>query len=183
MDEHAAKLNPADEGATIAAPGLEVSVDRQSALASLRYFDGGGDFAAMVRDVTGIGLPGVGEAVAVPGIANCVLAWRSPTETVLIADRGDVIEKFIARAAPVSDGCVIDQTGGIVMLRLRGERVRGLLRAIGGNASMPGQGEARGSRIAELPVLAVGLRAQEIVLLVERPYAAHLLGWLRACAG
>lgn len=170
-------------GETIAVPGLYVTLDRQSQLASLRYFDGAGGFAAVVREVTGIELPGVGQAVVVPGPAECVLAWRSPTEAVLIADGCDIIEKLKVRAAAVSDGCVVEQTGGIGMLRLCGERVPGLLHGIGGNASMPRLGESRVSRIAELPVLALQVRQEEILLLAERPYTTHLLGWIRACAG
>jgi hypothetical protein len=44
---------------------------------------------------------------------------------------------------------------------------------------MPAVGEALTSRLAELTVTALRVQEQEIVLLVDRLYADHLLAWIR----
>jgi len=44
-------------------------------------------------------------------------------------------------------------------------------------ASAPG--EARRSRLADVPVLALAVRAGETLLVVDRGYAAHLMAWIR----
>jgi hypothetical protein len=43
-------------------------------------------------------------------------------------------------------------------------------------------GEALTSRLAELAVLALCVRAGEILLLVDRVYADHLWAWIRESA-
>jgi hypothetical protein len=181
MADHAPTVDPADGGAAIEAPGLKVTPGRNVRLASLRYFDVAGDFAAVIRAIAGVELPDVGQALTARADDRSLLAWRNPTETVLITTGGALIDELQRRAAAVTDGCVVEQTGGVAVLSLFGERVARLFHGIGGNASMPRLGEARAGRVAELPVLALCVRQQEILLLVERPYEAHLLGWMRAC--
>ena len=48
-----------------------------------------------------------------------------------------------------------------------------------GTASIPRPGEARRSRMADVPVLALSLRAGETLLVVDRVYADHLCAWIR----
>jgi sarcosine oxidase gamma subunit len=63
-------------------------------------------------------------------------------------------------------------------LRLRGAKVRDLLLRLGASASVPGVGEARSSRVADLHVLIISLEADDWILMVERVYVAHLLEWI-----
>ena len=70
-------------------------------------------------------------------------------------------------------------TGGLQVLRLTGDRIADLLCRLGGTACVPGAGEARRSRLADVPVLALCVRAGETLLVVDRGYAEHLLLWIR----
>jgi sarcosine oxidase gamma subunit len=84
-----------------------------------------------------------------------------------------------AFAADRSDGCLVDQTGGILTLLVAGDRAPDLLSRLGSVDSIPALGEARTSRLAELSVMSLCTRPGEIMLLVERVYARHLFGWIR----
>jgi hypothetical protein len=64
-------------------------------------------------------------------------------------------------------------------VRLTGLGIANLLCRLGGTASVPAPGEARGSRIADVPVLAISVRAGETLLVVDRVYLPHLLAWIR----
>ena len=70
-------------------------------------------------------------------------------------------------------------SGGLEVLRVTGERLAELLSCLGGTASVPRPGEARRSRVADVPVLALSVRPGEALLLVDRAYAEHLMGWIR----
>jgi hypothetical protein len=93
---------------------------------------------------------------------------------------------------------MVNQTGGIQVLRVQGPRAADLMVRLGAptaapaaapaaaraaaHVTMPSPGEARSSRLAELQVLTACVHAGELLLLVERVYADHLLGWIRATA-
>jgi sarcosine oxidase gamma subunit len=85
-------------------------------------------------------------------------------------------------AADRSAGCFVDQTGGILAWQISGARARDVLERIGSAASIAAPGEARTGRFAELPVLTLSVRAGEFVLLVERVYSEHLVGWISETA-
>jgi len=74
---------------------------------------------------------------------------------------------------------VVDLTGGVRIVRLTGVRIAELLCRLGGAASVPAAGEARRSRLADVPVLALAVRGGETFLLVDRAYLPHLLAWVR----
>jgi hypothetical protein len=115
--------------------------------------------------------------------AELVLAWRGPTETLLVTANGDAFAAVIRGIEQnTTAGCVVDQTGGFWAWCLSGPRAGDLLLRLGGNASVPSLYEARLSRLAEVPVLAMSLLADQIVLIVERIYSNHLMGWLRETA-
>ena len=59
-------------------------------------------------------------------------------------------------------------------------RVAELLVRLGSTASLPAQGEARRSRMADVPVLAIALEAGRVQLVLDRTYSEHLLGWIEA---
>ena len=163
-------------------PDLAVHLDESLQLATVRYFSVDGAFAAAVREATGVTLP---ETQAASGTVDgqMIFAWRSPTETLCLAQSAAPLAALAARLGAASDGCLIDLTGGLKVLRVQGARVGALLRRLGGTASVPRAGESRRSRLAEVPVQTIGLPATpgsaEVLLIVDRAYAPHLLGWIR----
>ena len=74
---------------------------------------------------------------------------------------------------------MVELTGGVRIVRLTGLRIAELLCRLGGTPSVSAPGEARRSRLADVPVLALSLRAGETLLLVDRAYLPHLLAWIR----
>jgi len=158
--------------------GLNVDLLETAYCASLRYFSATGAFAEAVRAGCGVLLPGPGRAVSTPG-GDMVLAWRSPTETVLLAAAASGLDALGACVAAATDGCLIELTGALKVLDLSGERIAQLLCRLGGSGCVPQPGEARRGRLADVPVLALSLQTYEVQLLVERPYLPHLLNWVR----
>jgi sarcosine oxidase gamma subunit len=77
---------------------------------------------------------------------------------------------------------MVDQTGGLCAVRVSGSRAGDMLLRLGSSASSPAVGEARSSRLADLQVLALCVQPGTLILLVERVYLAHLLGWMSATA-
>jgi heterotetrameric sarcosine oxidase gamma subunit len=159
--------------------GVSLAVDEAAGVAALRYFARDGDFARAVREVTGADLP--------PTLAACegwegtvMLAWRSPTETLCVTGSGERLQALATRLAAAQDGQLVDLSGGLKVVRLSGERIADLLCRLGGTASVPPVGEARRSRLADVPVLAFSVRADETRLIVDRSYLPHLLAWSRA---
>ncbi|MGC2033499.1 MAG: hypothetical protein WA642_26015, partial [Steroidobacteraceae bacterium] len=67
----------------------------------------------------------------------------------------------------------------ICVLRVQGPRAGELLQRLGAVTAIPGLGEARGSRLAEVHVLTACVQRAEYLLFVERVYAAHLIEWIR----
>ena len=176
------------------ADGLSVRWDHGLSVASLRYFDPAGLFAAEVGKVLGGPLPEplrahrrvlvtAGEGANAEGASSAgselVLAWRSPTETLLVAADAGCLAAVDRFAANRSDGCLVDQTGGILTLVVAGARAPDLLTRLGSTDAVPALGEARTSRVAELSVMSLCTRPGEILLLVERVYVRHVFGWIR----
>ena len=156
---------------------LDVRVDETLQAGTLRYFAGDGAFAAAVREASGVALPEVLRATSARG-GELILAWRSPTETLLLAGE-PALSELEARVAQAADGCLVNLTGGLKVLRVTGEGIADLLCRLGGTGSIPQPGEARRSRMADVPVLVLSVRPGEALLLVDRAYAEHLMGWIR----
>ena len=171
MDEH----RPDER---IVSADLVASVERAMAVAALRYFDRAGSFADALRAATRVTLPEPLEARE-SADAQLILAWRSPTETLCITRSAARLAELIARLTPAVDGCVVELTGGLRIVRLTGLRTADLLCRLGGTASVPAIGAACRSRMADVPVLALSVRAGETLLLVDRGYLPHLLAWIR----
>lgn len=108
-----------------------------------------------------------------------LLAWRSPTETMILTTDAAVLDALAARLADATDACLVDQSGGIWVLRLTGSRVADVLLRLGSTTVIPAVGQALTGRLAELTVTAVAVQEGEILLLMDRFYADHLLGWIR----
>jgi sarcosine oxidase gamma subunit len=177
--------DPLGKSAAIEIDGLSVSADRGVQTASLRYFHHAGRFAAAVREAVGRALPEPLRAFRVGNAtqgAYVMLAWRSPTETLLLSNERAAFDEIEQQLAAAPDGCMVNQTGGISVLRVHGEKAGDLLLRLGAATSVPNVGEARSGRLAELPVLTACVWPKEYLLLVERVYAPHLLEWIGATA-
>jgi heterotetrameric sarcosine oxidase gamma subunit len=156
--------------------GVSVRVEENTPAAALRYFATGGEFAAAAA-AAGAPLPA---ALAARDTGReLVLAWRSPTETLCLAHSATRLAQLLQALEGVPGGCCVELTGALTLVRLNGGRAADLLARIGSAASCPAAGEARRSRMADVPVLALCVHAPEVVLVVERGYAEHLLGWIR----
>jgi sarcosine oxidase gamma subunit len=168
-----------DESMEVAIEGLRVDDEHAVRIAALRYFDPAGDFAAAVREAIGAPLP---EPSGATLAAQFILAWRSPTETLLVcSDTADfaALERRLARAV---DGCMVELSSAMWMFRVQGARAGDLLLRLGAATALPGLGEALTGRLAELKVLTICIQAGEFLLLVDRVYAAHLREWIAVTA-
>jgi heterotetrameric sarcosine oxidase gamma subunit len=171
--------------ASIDGPELQVEFQPQWHAASLRHFERDGAFVGLVHDVTGLSVPNDLGAVCGGNVANgavTVLAWRGPTETTLLTRDETVLESLQRAAAELSDGCLVDQRGGLLVMRARGDSVAALVARKAGHGAMPAIGEARRARFAEVPVLIIKLRAEETLLVVDRVYAPHVMASIRVSA-
>jgi heterotetrameric sarcosine oxidase gamma subunit len=170
--------------ASIDTPELAMSLDRRMQVASLRYFDVQGAFSRAIEASMGVPLPAPLRATSASPqtAAEAVLAWRSPTETLLLCSEPGFIAALGAQTASMTDGCLVDQSGGALVFRLRGKRIRDLFQRIAGQGTLPALGEARSSRLADVPVLVMQVRSDEILLMVDRQYAEHMVGWIGASA-
>lgn len=171
--------------AAIAVDGLSVNEVRGLQIASLRYFDCAGSFAARVRESVGRSLPEPMRALQVDWTtegAQLILLWRSPTETILLCSDRVAFAEIERQLAADAHGCMVDQTGGVYVLRVQGPRARDLLVRLGATTAIPALGEARSGRLAELQVLAACVQAGEFLLLAEQVYANHLREWIEATA-
>ena len=160
----------------IASADLVACVEETMQVATLRYFTREGSFADTVRTATGMALPAVREAHEE---AQLILAWRSPTETLCVTRSPTRLAEIAASLAACADGCLVELTGGLRIVRLTGLRSADLLCRLGGTASVPATGEARRSRLADVPVLALSVRAGETLLVIDRAWLDHLLAWIR----
>jgi heterotetrameric sarcosine oxidase gamma subunit len=172
------------ELAPIEVAGLRVVFEPRLHVASLRYFDRQGAFASVLHEVTGLTLPDNLQALS--SAANqareaIVLAWRSPTETLMIGT-SETLETLQGAATILTDGCVVDQRGGVLVFRAGGEAVADLFARLGGQGASPPIGESRRTRLADVAVLAVKVQAEETLLIVERSYAPHLMAAIRVSA-
>jgi heterotetrameric sarcosine oxidase gamma subunit len=158
------------------ADGLTLETEVPLHVASVRYFDAGGAFAAALTLAAGIPLP---RPLAAAAGRSLVLAWLGPRETLALCTDGARLEELAAQLAEVPGGQVVDLRGGLTALRLEGARAGEFLGRLGGFGTVPLPGEARRGRLADVPVLALSLRPGEIQLVVDRAYAAHFLGWVR----
>jgi hypothetical protein len=165
--------------------GLSVSAERDVQIASLRHFRHSGTFAAAVREAVGRELPEPLRAFQIGSATQgsyVILAWRSPTETLLLSNDRAAFDELALQLAAAPDGCMVNQTGGISVLRVQREKAGDLLLRLGAATAIPNLGEARSGRLAELQVLTACVLPKEYLLLVERVYVNHLLEWIGATA-
>jgi hypothetical protein len=171
--------------APIQVAGLRVVLEPRLQVASLRYFDRQGGFAGLVHDITGMTLPD--SLCALRSTEDrtweaIILAWRSPTETLMISAAPTLIETLQGAAATLPDGCIVDQRGGALVFRASGEAVADLIARLGGHGACPARGESLRTRLADVAVLAVKVHPTETLLIVERSYGPHLMAAIRDSA-
>src|ERR1700736_4513138 len=148
--------NPPGKSTAIDIHGLSVSADRGVQIASLRYFHPSGKFAAAVREAVGRELPEPLRTFQIGSATQgsyVILAWRSPTETLLMSNDRAAFDELERQLAAAPDGCMVNQTGGICVLRVQREKAGDLLLRLGAATAVPNLGEARSGRLAELQVL------------------------------
>jgi sarcosine oxidase gamma subunit len=165
-------------GIPLGIAGFSVEIDEATAVGALRYFDAQGEFAQAVRRFCAIPLPRTQEALQAKA-AGLILAWRSPTEIWVLGTGERRLQGLSAAIHGARDGCLVDLTGGLKVVRLRGERIGEVLRRLGSAASVPACGEARRSRMADLAVLALSVRSAETLLVLDRALVPHLLAWMK----
>ena len=156
---------------------LRVRIDEHWHVANLRYFDTEGEFARRTTLLLGHALPPPLAISASSDLATSrsLLAWKSPTESLLLCVDYDLLH---ALAGIEGDGCCVDQTGGRRIVRIEGARGADLMARLGGVALDPPVGGASPGRLAELPALSLKLRHDLRLLVVERFHFEHLLRWI-----
>jgi heterotetrameric sarcosine oxidase gamma subunit len=162
--------------ASIEGPRVSVELQPRFSAASLRYFESDGAFTRMVSSITGLSVP---TDLSATHSALTLLAWRSPRETTLLTTDHGLIDALQTAAAALSDGCVVDQRGGLLVLQARGEAVPDLVAKKAGHGAMPAIGQSRRTRFADVAVLIVKVRAEETLFVVDRIYAPHVMASIR----
>lgn len=154
----------------------DLSVDASVRIASLRYCNPRGDFAAGLSTL-GIALPEpLRCVVARPAVGVVdIFAWRSPTETVWICDSPLRFDEIKSTVKEADDGHVVDQTNGRRLVHLRGPRSEDLLAHLGSGFAEIAVGATKVGRMADIAVLACKPSKEQMLLVVDRLYLEHLL--------
>lgn len=157
----------------------EVSVNVSARIASLRYYDPRGAFAAALSTLH-LALPEPLRCAVVrpPAAAAGIFAWRSPTETVWIGDSPPRFDELKSALKEADDGYLVDQTGGRRLVQLRGPRSGKLLAHVGSGFDEIAVGASKIGRMADIAVLVCRPSEEEWLLVVDRLYLEHLLGSL-----
>lgn len=166
----------------LVAHGVEVELDRSLQVGALRYCNAA-EPGAILHTLFGAALPPPlrwAAAAMANGRGECLLVFRSPTETWVLTTDAETLHALRRALAGAPAACLVEQTGGILALRVTGERTRDLWQRIGLDGHFPQDGEALTCRIADVGVTVVCSTPHEILLLVDRLYVEHLLGWIGA---
>ena len=160
-------------------PSRDASVDPSVRIASLRSYDPHGAFAAALLPLD-LTLPRPLRCVVAGSAAGSIdiLAWRSPTETVWISDSAPRFDVLRRALSATDEGRLIDQTHGRRLIRLHGAAARSLAHLGSGFAEIE-VGAVRIGRMADIAVLACRPNAEEWLLVVDRLYLEHFIGYLK----
>lgn len=160
---------------------LSVSMVEDTALLSLRYMGVDAQFVEHVQSALGCSLPETLQArslLAPEAGYRGVLAWRRPTETLLLAETHETIHRYGGIPA-TDDGYVLDLTGGFTLFSCEGSQIAQMFARLGGPGTFPSPGEAKPGRLAEVPALALSLQGGQCHILVERHFGPHMDAWIR----
>lgn len=111
------------------------------------------------------------------------VAWRSPTEYWIVTRQPALLDRVVEALRPGATAlaCAVDRSAGTVGIALQGEDIDQWLARLVDAAALPARaGQATRARCADLPVVLLRVQAQRVWLLVERPVADFLVGWLLA---
>ena len=158
--------------------GLTVQLAQGLHMASLRHF-ALAPLAALLQETTGAGLPGNQQACQ-GADGEVTLAWRSPSETLLLSGAAEVLQRLSEKLAGSNEACLLDLSAAFKVVRLSGPRSSDLLCRLGGTAAIPGVGEAHRGRLCDVPVMALSVSEGETWLVLDRAYLPHVLGWIAA---
>jgi heterotetrameric sarcosine oxidase gamma subunit len=159
-------------------PGLTVQLACGLHMASLRHFSAA-PLAALLQETTGARLPANQQACQGAG-GEVTLAWRSPSEILLLSGAAQVLQRLGAKLEGSSEACLVDLSAAFKVVRLAGPRISDLLCRLGGTGVIPKVGAAHRGRLCDVPVLAVSVCEAETWLVLERVFLPHVLGWIAA---
>jgi heterotetrameric sarcosine oxidase gamma subunit len=167
----------------ITAASVTVAPDAGMHVASLRYFVSDGSFAAALRRSLGLSLPLEPNSIELATAETfTLLAWRSPSEALLLSRDASLLAALSTASAGLSDGCAVDLTGGACVLQVSGTGMDDFFARIGGHDALPARRAAHASRVADLPVVLIRPETADVLMLVDRSYLAHLAEWMRRTA-
>jgi hypothetical protein len=171
-------------GYEIAAAGVHVSLDRDYALAALRYFDAGLALTEPLVAALGSALAAVPKALQAviasrAGAPLAILAWRGVSETLLLCRDARQLTALEAAVGPDAQSSVVDLTGAFWVWVVSGARAADLIARLGSVTAVPTLGSALGGRLAEVSVMSLCVEPGKILLIVDRLYADHLFAWMR----
>src|ERR1700728_4171735 len=161
---------------------LHIGLDETFYVGSLRHFESQGQFVHSVQTALITTLPTTLKATV--GVADSseslvALAWRSSTETLLLTDSESCFEQIAELSESGQDGCFVDQTHGLCVLRAGGEQLPDLFSRLGGNDLIPLLGDSKRGRLADVSVLVLKVQQKEILFVVDRTYVEHLVDWVQ----
>jgi sarcosine oxidase gamma subunit len=171
--------------ATIDGRRIRAYEDRDIHLAALRYFQSSGIFALRAADAIGVQIPSDLKCNASTDGGDdraAILAWRSPTETILLCASTAAFANIERLCPSLEDGCFIDQTGAMSVIRVGGAGLEEFFSRLGNSVAFPKPGESTRSLLADVPVLSVRVEEGEILFIVDRYFGEHLMSWIRKSA-
>lgn len=153
---------------------VRVRVDEHWHVAALRYFDPAGEFAAQAAAILGHAIPAILSISAGGSLKEprSLLAWRSPTESLLLCSDAEHMRQL---TTPSADGCCVEQTGGRGIVRIEGTAGADVMARLGGVALNPPIRAAHGGRLADVSALSLRLTEDCLLVAVDRFYLEHLL--------
>lgn len=162
------------------AAGVELQALRPLGVVSVRTLEPGD--ATWARDLGGAApLPAPGRWVGDP----VRVAWRSPTEYLLVTQRPDRLAGVLAALAPGHHPLqvALDRSAGTAGVEVRGRRIDALLARLSNAAqAVAWPGQAASLLGAELPAMLLRMAPDRLWWLVDRSLARHLVLWLcHAC--
>jgi heterotetrameric sarcosine oxidase gamma subunit len=150
---------------------------------SLRHLPGGGAAAlsAAMAGHTLPGLPGPGHSCGI----EPRLIWRSSNEILLLTQDAALASALLAelRPSPGALACALDFSAGMLVVKLRGDKLEALLSRLVDARALP-RGTDRASRVRLADIAAVVWREapDHVGLLVDRSIGHYLARWLRYAA-
>lgn len=147
-------------------------------VAVIHQIGGGNQAADTVRE---LGMPWPAGPLELVGDDRCRLAWRSPTETVVIARDPASLRPLLTVLEPGRDGLAfaLEVSEAMAVVELTGVRLdEWLARLVDASAIPRDPGSASPARFADVSVHLLRLGADRAWLLAERPLLPYVQDWL-----